>query len=170
MTSECGVDGWHVEQSLDIEAVHGLAPGAKIHYFGAKNCDTGIDEALNYIVQHRSVDLVSNSYGYQGEGVASATIKFDNSLYLQAAAEGIGMYFSSGDAGDEVTLGNTDSAQPDFPASSPYVTAVGGTSLALNKGGGYRFETGWGSAHDLIDYSGGSATYEQPLPGSFIFG
>lgn len=44
-------------------------------------------------------------------------MKLDEPLFIQAAAEGIGVYFSSGDAGDEVAIGNTTSAQPDFPAS-----------------------------------------------------
>jgi subtilase family serine protease len=84
--------------------------------------------------------------------------------------EGIGIYFSSGDSGDEVTIGNTTRAQPDFPASDPMVTGVGGTSLAVTSKDGYQFETGWGSAHDVVDFSGATAQYAQPLPGSFIFG
>ncbi len=139
-------------------------------YFGAGNCDTGLDTALNYVVQHHSADIVSNSYGYVGEDVPAAEMKLDESLFTQAAAEGIGIYFSSGDAGDEVTIGNTTSAQPDFPASDPMVTGVGGTSLALTSGGANKFETGWGSAHDVVDFSGKPAEYTETLPGGFIFG
>jgi subtilase family serine protease len=171
LQTECGgTAGWGDEQTLDVEAVHSVAPGAAIHYIGAKNCDTGLDDALNYVVQHHSADIVSNSYGYQGEDVPPATMKLDDSLYVQAAAEGIGVYYSSGDSGDEVTLGATTSAQPAFPASDPLVTAVGGTSLAISKSNGYDFETGWGSAHDMIDFAGKDAAYDQPLPGSFIYG
>lgn len=170
LQDECGESGWNSEETLDVEAVHGLAPGASVHYFGAANCDTGIDAAFNAVVQHHSADIISNSYGYVGEDVPLATQALNESLFVQAAAEGIGVYFSSGDSGDEVTIGNTTAAQPDYPASSPMVTAVGGTSLAVTKSAGYKFETGWGSARDVIDYSGSSAVYTEPLPGGFIFG
>jgi subtilase family serine protease len=171
LQSECGGEaGWNEEQTLDLEAVHAMAPGATIHYVGAKNCDTGLDDALNSVVQTHSADLISNSYGYLGEDVPPATMKLDNSLFVQAAAEGIGVYYSSGDSGDELAIGNTTSAQPDFPASDPMVTAVGGTSLAISKSNGYVFETGWGSAHDMVDFAGKKAAYDQTLPGDFLFG
>jgi subtilase family serine protease len=171
LQTECGAEtGWNEEQTLDVEAVHSIAPGATIHYVGAKNCDTGLDTALNSVIQHHSADLISNSYGYLGEDVPPATMKLDGSLFVQAAAEGIGVYFSSGDSGDELAAGNTTSAQPDFPASDPLVTAVGGTSLAISKSNRYAFETGWGSEHDVIDFSGQKAAYDQPLPGEFLFG
>jgi subtilase family serine protease len=39
--AECGGEaGWNTEQTLDVEAVHGLAPGATVAYVGAQNCDT----------------------------------------------------------------------------------------------------------------------------------
>jgi subtilase family serine protease len=171
MQKDCGGEaGWNEEQTLDVEAVHSVAPGASIHYIGAKDCDSGLDDALNYVVQHHTADIVSNSYGYAGEDVPPATMKLDESLFTQAAAEGIGVYFSSGDSGDEVTIGNTTSAQPDFPASSPMVTGVGGTSLAITKSNGYSFETGWGSEHDLVGFTGKKAAYETPLPGYYLFG
>jgi subtilase family serine protease len=57
--------------------------------------------------------------------------------------EGITYMFSSGDSGDEVA--NTGIAQPDYPASDPYVTAVGGTATAINSDGHLAWETGWGT-------------------------
>ena len=45
---ECGGEaGWNSEQTLDVEAVHGMAPGANVHYIGAQNCDTGIDDGTS---------------------------------------------------------------------------------------------------------------------------
>ena len=47
LQNECGGEaGWNTEESIDVQAVHGLAPGANIHYIGAQNCDTGIDDAI----------------------------------------------------------------------------------------------------------------------------
>src|SRR5262249_54241724 len=63
---------------------------------------------------------------------------------IQAAAEGIGVYFSSGDNGDETS--NFGFATADWPASSPWVTAVGGTSLGVSSSNARVLETGWGTS------------------------
>lgn len=167
MQKACGGEaGWNGEETLDVESVHAIAPGAAIHYLGARNCDQGIDEALNYAVQHHVADVVSNSYGNLGEDVPASEIATEHAIFVQAAIEGIGMYFSSGDSGDEV--GNTGFAQPDYPASDPMVTAVGGTSLAVDSANGYKFETGWGTDVDPVTKNG--KKYTEPLPGSFKYG
>ncbi|WP_227878578.1 S53 family peptidase [Arthrobacter dokdonensis] len=156
--------GWQPEQSLDVDAVHGTAPGAKILYVGGDNCNAGIDLALSTILDGKLANIVSNSYGNQGEAVSANYLFGQVNLELQAAGEGIGLYYSSGDNGDEAAgLGY---ASPDFPASSPWVTAVGGTSLAIAKNGSYQFETGWGDTRDQIV----NGAYSAPLPGPFRFG
>ncbi len=169
LQDECGgEDGWNGEEALDVEAVHAMAPGANIHYVGARDCDTGIDEAVNYVIQNHTADIVSNSYGYTGEAVDPAEVALQHNMYLQAVSEGIGFYFSSGDDGDNVIDGL--SPQPDYPASDPAVTAVGGTSELIDRNGGSVATTGWETALDTIDYSGPAARYSEPLPGSFVFG
>ncbi|MGH3320853.1 MAG: S53 family peptidase [Streptosporangiaceae bacterium] len=172
MKEECGATGWWTEETLDIEAVHGMAPGANVVYLGAKNCDKGIDAALNYVVQHHTANIVSNSYGWIGEDIPASEIRAEHQIFVQAAAEGIGMYFSSGDYGDNLEAGLTDSAQPDYSASDPFVTAVGGTSLGVGGGGGYKFETGWGSDLDPVAFkkNGKENGYAEPLPGHFRYG
>ena len=108
--------------------------------------------------------LVSNSYGDVGENVPLSSIRGQENLHIQAAGEGIGLYFSSGDNGDEsASLG---SAQPDFPASSPWVTSVGGTSLGIDKTGQKSFETGWGDVLDQIVSSPRGNVYAAALPGN----
>ena len=57
--------------------------------------------------------------------------------------QGISFLFSSGDNGDE--LANTALRQADYPASDPYVTAVGGTSDAIGPSGSFEWQTGWGT-------------------------
>ncbi len=160
--------GWNTEQTLDVEATHAMAPGASIHYLGAKNCNAGIDDALNYAVQNHIADIVSNSYGNTGEQVPAAEVALEHSIFIQAAAEGIGMYFSSGDSGDEAINGLRP--QPDYSASDPDVTAVGGTSLLLDKNNKRIVETGWETSLDFVDYSGTKARYSSDLPGDFVFG
>ncbi|MCW2817635.1 MAG: hypothetical protein JWR42_422 [Marmoricola sp.] len=169
LQDECGgEDGWNGEEALDVEAVHAMAPGADIHYVGARNCDTGIDEAVNHVIANHTADIVSNSYGFTGEAVDPSEIALEHNMFLQAVSEGIGFYFSSGDDGDNVIDGL--SPQPDYPASDPAVTAVGGTSELVDRTGGSVATTGWETALDRIDYTGATATYTEPLPGSFVFG
>ncbi|HEY4152506.1 MAG TPA: S53 family peptidase, partial [Pseudolysinimonas sp.] len=162
--------GWQPEQTLDIESVHALAPGAKILYVGGYNCGGGLDVAMSKILDNNLSNIVSNSYGDLGEDVGSDVIAGETNLYLQAAGEGIGLYFSSGDNGDETPNGLA--AQPDFPASSPWVTSVGGTSLGIDQHGKIAMETGWGDTLDKIvadPTAPGGLGYIAPLPGA-IFG
>ena len=159
--------GWQTEQTLDVESVHALAPGAKVLYVGGYNCGGGLDVAMSKILDGNLSNIVSNSYGDQGEDVGADVIAGETNLYLQAAGEGIGLYFSSGDSGDETPNGLTP--QPDFPASSPWVTAVGGTSLGIDKNGKISAETGWGDQLDKIVADPTKPTglgYLAPLPGS----
>lgn len=169
LQDECGPDGWNEEETLDVQAVHGLAPGANIHYIGAQDCDTGIDAAVNYVLQNHVANLVSNSYGFTGEDGLGDEVALEHSQFQQAALEGIGFYFSSGDDGDNVIDG-APHPEPDFPASDPLVTSVGGTSLALKPTNGYLFETSWGDDLDSVNFATSPSSYSQPLPGSFIFG
>ena len=169
LQDECGPAVWNEEETLDVAAVHSMAPGANIHYVGAQDCDTGIDAAINNVLQHHSADIVSNSYGDTGEDGLGDEVALEHSLFLQAALEGIGFYFSSGDDGDDVIDG-LPHPEPDYPSSDPLVTSVGGTDLAVNSANGYLFETSWGDDSDSVDFSTSPSSYTEALPGDFIFG
>jgi subtilase family serine protease len=159
----CGASGWYGEQTLDIEAVHAVAPAADIRYVGAASCqDSDLINALSYIVDHRTATIVSDSWGESELGSDAANDAVYDNIFLRGAAEGIGFYFSSGDNGDEVA--NTGTKQSDSPASLPYVTAVGGTSLAVGKHGNYEFETGWGTGKSALSADGKSWV---GFPGAF---
>ncbi|MCU1597972.1 MAG: family peptidase [Glaciihabitans sp.] len=160
--------GWQTEQTLDVESVHGIAPGAGILYVGGYNCGGGLDVAMSTIVDNKLANIVSNSYSDATEALPQNTLSGENNLYMQAAAEGIGLYFSSGDDGDLTDLG--EPAQPTFPASDPFVTGVGGTSIGVDQKGALAFETGWGDQLDqVVAATDGTLSYVDPLPGS-IFG
>jgi len=137
--------GWYGEETLDVEAVHGMAPNANVVYVGAPNQYQDLDAALNHVVDRHLEQIVSNSYGWNGEVVPFGFIKPVEDTLIQAAIEGIGVYFSSGDFGDESQTLGFPSA--DFPASSPWVTAVGGTSLGVSSANTRAIETGWGESN-----------------------
>jgi subtilase family serine protease len=82
---------------------------------------------------------------------------------IQAAIEGIGVYFSSGDNGDETSTEGF--ATTDWPASSPWVTAVGGTSLGIGAANTRVVETGWGTS----DYAC-NVTTQTCKPSGWLYG
>ena len=133
--------GWYGEETLDVEAVHGMAPNANVVYVGSPNNEQDLDVAMNTVVDNGLAQIVSNSYGFAGEFVPTGFILPFEQTLIQGAIEGIGIYFSSGDNGDETA--NLGVASADWPASSPWVTAVGGTSLGVTSGNRRAVETGW---------------------------
>lgn len=149
-TQKWDPSGWAGEEQLDLEAVHTMAPGASILYVGAPNNGQPLDAALNSVVDKHSADIVTNSYGWSGEALPPGYIKPQVDIQIQAAATGISVFYSSGDFGDETggVAGATPS--PDFPASSPWVTAVGGTSLGVSKANTREFELGWETGRSTL--------------------
>ncbi|HET8602660.1 MAG TPA: S53 family peptidase [Marmoricola sp.] len=144
--------GWSGEEALDVEAVHTMAPGAHILYVGSPNNRQDMDAAMNWIVANDAADIVTNSYGFSTEAVPPGYIKPFNDILMQAAAEGISEFFSSGDNGDETGgSGNIDQATPDWAAVSPWVTAVGGTSMGVGAADNRIFELGWETNKYTLD-------------------
>jgi subtilase family serine protease len=144
-------EGWSGEETLDIEAVHTMAPGAKILYVGAPNNYQDLDAAMNWVVSRHAADIVTNSYGWSGEALPKGFIKPVEDMFVQAAAEGISLFFSSGDNADETNAVAGATPTPDWPASSPWVTAVGGTSLGVDQANGRQFELGWETTKGTLD-------------------
>lgn len=164
---QCGEQGWYGEQTLDVEAVHGIAPGADIVYVPARSCDNlDFGDALATIVDGHLADAISNSWGSTGEVDETATLQYYQAIFTQAAIEGIGVYFSSGDGGDNT--GGDPAATPlvNLPASNPLVTAVGGTSLGVGKSGEYLFEDGWGTGKTILT----NGAWTPTPPGPFTSG
>ncbi len=142
--------GWYGEETLDVEAVHGMAPAAKIVFVGAPNNYRDLDAAMNHVVDKHLAQIVTNSYGFPTtELLPRGYVKPLEDTLIQAAAEGIGVYFSSGDNGDETA--RFGFATADWPASSPWVTAVGGTSLGVSQANTRVLETGWGTSNYNCD-------------------
>ena len=132
-----GVNGDELESDLDVEWSGAVAPNAAIKFVTTLSTFTtdGIDLSTSYIVDNRVAPIMSISYGQCEAYLGPAQNAFYNSIYQQAAAEGITVFVSSGDNGP---------AACDFPeqynpalnglnvsglASTPYNVAVGGTQF-----------------------------------------
>jgi subtilase family serine protease len=139
--------GWYGEETLDVESVHAVAPDANITYVGAKSCmDDDLLDSLSKIVDTHLADIVSNSWGDYEQNQTPASQAAYDQVFQMGAVEGIGFYFSTGDSGDNQAAPDTNGTkQVGVPASSAWVTAVGGTSLAVGENNKYKWETGWGT-------------------------
>ena len=151
---DCGAQGWYGEETLDVEAVHAMAPGARIVYVGASDCLGGLDDAWASAIDHHIADVITNSWTDGTDDfslLGSGYITFYQQFSLEAALTGITVNFSSGDDGDH-TSGGTDlsSRTVEFPADLPFVTGVGGTSVLIGSSGQWLGEYGWQNDYSSI--------------------
>ena len=153
----CSASGWYGEETLDVEAVHAMAPDASIRYYGASSCfDNDLLATLNKVVDQNKASLVTNSWSDVEQNETPDAVAAYEQVFLQGAMQGIGFMFSSGDSGDE--LAHTSSKQVDYPSSDPYATAVGGTSDAIGADGNFLFQTGWGTVKYSLNAQGNGWT------------
>ena len=173
--------GWGTEEALDLEWTHASAPGASIAMTFAPNSGVGLYLAVDWLVSHRLVDVISLSWGepdvgtfnaYSGACSSECNATSDGSYeilspVLQAAAvEGIGVFVATGDCG---AADGTSSVSTDYPASDPSAVAVGGTYLSVSSSGVYEGETGWsgnssGQTAPGCQNQGGSGGGFSPFP------
>jgi hypothetical protein len=137
--------GWASEEALDVEWAHAIAPGANILVVEARSqSPQGLFAAVNRARNTPGVVAVSMSWGFSE--VPDET-SFDALFTTPAGHTGITFVAASG-----------DSAAVEYPATSPNVLAVGGTSLLLSASGGYGAEAPW--------YAGGGGySSVEPEPG-----
>jgi subtilase family serine protease len=163
--------GWADETTIDVEWAHAIAPGAKILLVVAP--DNSLDNLLigNLIAAATpGVSVVSNSWSSWESFTDVPTREITDAILQIASAQGVGINFSSGDAGDEsVNLGYSD---VDYPASSPYATSIGGVSVGVNAQGHINFQTAWGNTFTRVIHSPaeGGAPYDPPENLGFIGG
>jgi subtilase family serine protease len=147
--AECDASSWLNEQAIDVQSVHSMAPDAHILYVGAQNCIDGLFDSEQNVIDNGLANVVTNSWGDTAgdllEDVASRTA-FDD-LFMLADTTGMSVLFSSGDNGDNFNLFGLSSA--DYPPSSPFVTAVGGTSLKVGANGQQTGQLGWATGRSF---------------------
>lgn len=134
--------GWEVEESLDVQWAHALAPGANIILVEANSAsDADLFAAVSMAAHLPGVSVVSMSFG---GGEFSGESSYDSVFTTPAGHQGVTFLASTGDNG----------APGGFPAYSSNVVAVGGTTLSANSSGTYVSESGWSGS------GGGVSPYE----------
>jgi hypothetical protein len=134
--------GWGEEISLDVEWAHAIAPQAKILLVEA-NSSSGDDllTAVDYARNASGVVAVSMSWG---GGEFSNESSYDFHFTTPSGHIGVTFLASSGDSGSPAS----------WPAISPNIVAVGGTTLTLDSNNNISKETGWSGS------GGGISPYE----------
>jgi subtilase family serine protease len=151
---------WAVETTLDVEWSHAMAPDASIVLLTSPADETeGVqgmpqfNELENYALDHHLGQVISQSWGATENTLftpaGQQVFKNFAQTYARAAAMGVTVLASAGDFGSSNPELNGTTFYPfptvNFPASSPLVTAVGGTSLYADTSGDYQSETVWNS-------------------------
>jgi subtilase family serine protease len=150
------------ESALDVEAVHGMAPAARVTYVVGNGKITGdrLLDALDTVVTYHIADVVTSSW-YEGWlPVPESMIIAWEDVLERAAVEGITVNFASGDSQIPTKI--------QYPGADPWVTAVGGTSLAIGAHDNYLWETGW--VTDLAQLNSSATAWEPAPPGEFFAG
>jgi len=132
--------GWALEIALDVEWAHAIAPAAKIVLVEAPS--NSFSDLLNAvdIAVFQGASVVSMSWG-------GSEFSSESSYDFHFTAGGVTFTASAGDSGNG----------GEYPAASPYVISVGGTTLQVDTAGKY-IETAWSGS------GGGISSYEtQPL-------
>jgi kumamolisin len=154
-----------VEVELDIEVAHAIAPKAATVVYEAPNSDAGEVDLWNALVSD-NVPVVSSSWGLCELDRTAANISAVDKVAKQAAAQGISVLSAAGDSGaydcERDGTANAKKLAVDFPASDPYVTSVGGTSLTLGPQNGYGTESVWNESGGWSGGGGYSSTFAKP--------
>ena len=167
--------GWAAETTLDVEWAHAMAPNASIVLLTSPVSETegvqGMPEFLaleQYALDHHLGQVISQSWGATENTLFDPTGRqvFDDfeALYARAAAQKVTVLASTGDVGSAGFDLNGDFYPfpvVGFPASSPLVTAVGGTSLIADTGGNYQSESVWDDANGATG-GGVSQVFTEP--------
>ena len=163
-----------VEVVLDIELMAGMAPGvSKIMVYEAPNSSDAIVDVYDRIASDNQAKSVSISWGAWEDYFDLSTVQAENTAFEQLAAQGQSFYVASGDSGDRSYSGQDNNGNVvtsfgvDDPASQPFVTAVGGTSLYMNGAGvSYQTERAWGGSGGGISTIWLAPSYQKGLNSS----
>lgn len=144
------------ETTMDIECSLSSAPGSQLLVYDGANPDTITETDLfTQIVDDGQANVVSYSWGNDEQNYSQSELTEMDNIFMAGTAKGMTFVVASGDNG---------SNDINYPATDPYVTAVGGTSMKINSSSGaISSELGW-SLDDNENGSGGGSSLFFPVP------
>ena len=150
------------EVMLDIEVAGAVAPGSKVVVYFAPNTDMGFLNAITtalHDTRHKP-SVISISWGAAEKQWTKQSLNSYNEAFKAASLLGVTICCAAGDAGSADNI-NDGKVHADFPASSPYVLACGGTSLKVSNNN-ITEETVWHDSNDSA--TGGGVSDFFPIP------
>ncbi|MFN2527450.1 MAG: protease pro-enzyme activation domain-containing protein [Candidatus Baltobacteraceae bacterium] len=159
-----------IEWDLDTQSSTGIAGTVKGLYIYATTSltDSDIANEYNHWVTQNVAKLGNSSFGEcEYQAWLDGSMRIDDQVMMQAASQGQTMFASSGDTGSSCALVGTNgvpgSGPPmvEYPAASPYIVAVGGTSLFTNTDKSYSGEAAWNAGGGGLSQFENSTTWEQ---------
>lgn len=156
------------ETTADVEWASSISPGANVLVIeGVDNLTSTFDDVYASAVNDPRVDVATTSWGLCETAEDPNQVLADNDLFMQGAAEGQTMFAASGDNGSKDctdTAGNHTVVGVDFPSSSPWVGASGGTTLTLNSDSTIQSETGWSGSGGGVSTIFALPPYQTKVP------
>jgi kumamolisin len=152
------------EVMLDIEVAGAVAPGARIVVYFAPNTDQGFHDAIATAVHDTQFkpSVLSISWGGPEANWTKQALKVMNAALQDAAALGVTVTVAAGDDGSSDGMKQGDHV--DFPASSPFSLACGGTRLELTATGAIANEVVWNELANNEGATGGGVSAVFALP------
>jgi len=148
--------GGAAEVTLDIELQIAIAPGvSSVLVYEGPNTSSGVLNTYNRIATDNIAKQISTSWGLGEEFNSTSELNAENNIFKQMAAQGQSIYAASGDSG---AFDNGSTVSVDDPASQPFMTGVGGTTLSIANDGTYISEKTWGDAGSQSGGGGGIST------------
>ncbi len=135
--------GWAGESVLDVEWSHSIAPGAKILFGVSPDSGDDLFATVEYMVNNGLANFISLSWGMPEDAMDPFYALAYHEIFLQAAAEGIGVFASSGDSGAYEDVVGYPYQSALYPSVDPMVTGVGGTSNYIFPWNGHEFTFAW---------------------------
>jgi len=148
------------EWDLDSQDIVGMSGGVgKLIFYAANSLtNSALTAAFNKAVSDNQAQVINVSLGEcETSAYQDGSMAADDQIFALGVAQGQTFSISTGDSGSNECTKKPSGTTPSYPASSPYVVAVSGTSLTTDSSGNWLGETLWSSA-------GGSPSTVEPKP------
>ena len=161
-----GIDEW----DLDTQSSSGIAGTVKTLYLydTTSLTDSDIANEYNHWATDNLAKLGNSSFGEcEYQAWLDGSMRVDDQVMMQAASQGQTMFASTGDTGSSCALVGTNGVpgsgipMVEYPAASPYIVGVGGTTLFSNNDKTYAGEVAWNAGGGGLSQFENSTTWQQ---------